>query len=90
MAAGYQMNPQIGRAMAQEPVPQADGDAGAQTITLTKNPDGTVTCDDGTGQPTTHQSVDEALTYASQKLGGAEPAGDETAPGSGSDVDDQY
>lgn len=89
--AGYQMNPQVGRAMGAAPSAPAAPEQPTQTITLTKNPDGTVTCDDGTGTPSVHQSVDEALSYAGQKLGasgGEQPAGD--AAGAGSDVDDQY
>lgn len=44
-------------------------DLAAETITLTKNPDGTVSCDDGSGEPSVHASMAEALEYLNSMHG---------------------
>lgn len=63
------MNPAIGAAMA-PPVDPTAAPQG-QSITLTKMPDGTITCDDGSGAPpSVHNSLDDALNYAKTTLGG--------------------
>jgi hypothetical protein len=66
--------------------PPEESDEG-QTITITKNSDGTVTCDDGSGQPTEHKSLDEALDYAKNALGGEEHAASEHSGGSNDSTD---
>lgn len=72
--------------------PQAGGmndqqmdDQPEATVTLTKMPDGTVTCDGGDGTPQTYQSVDEALDAAQSILGGDEdlPGEEDQAQGGG-------
>lgn len=76
-SGSYHMNPQAAR------MHDMAGDMGTgtaeqplATVTLTKNADGTITCDDGTGQPSVHDNMQEALDYAGMKLGGDEEAGE--------------
>lgn len=63
----FNMNPQQSRgrdaAMAAPPIAApADDGMGDTTITLTKKPDGTVTCDKGDGsEPMPYKSMGEAL-----------------------------
>jgi hypothetical protein len=57
-----------------------DDQGGEATVTLTKMPDGTVTCDSGDGNPQPYGSVDEALEAAKEILepgGGEDRGGDE-------------
>lgn len=63
----YQMNPQVSSAMDQGAPQSSEPES---QIILTKMSDGTITCDDGSGQPSVHDNVDDALNYAKQSLGG--------------------
>jgi len=53
------------------------------TLTLTKMPDGTVTCDSGDGNPQPYPTVEDALEAAKTILdgGGDEDEDDEARPG---------
>lgn len=92
----YHANPSMARAadsMSAAPAvtdPNADPNAQGQSITLTKNPDGTVTCDCGDGKPMPYGSVDEALDAAKSMLGGGEMGSDDgTGPmGGGGELED--
>ena len=72
----YQMNPQVSRAMDTGAATPAAGTEPDQ-IVLSRNPDGSWTCDDGDGQPSQHASLSEALDYAKDYYSGGEPDGDE-------------
>lgn len=87
-AGAFHMNPANAR-MHDTAAPPVTEEPTA-TVTLTKNADGTITCDDGTGQPSTHDNMQEALDYAGMKLGGGEEisAGGDIDMGTGSDEGD--
>jgi hypothetical protein len=75
----YQMNDQRSRAMDMgTTTAQPAQTAQPMSVTLTKNPDGTVSCDDGSGNPSVHPSLDEALSYAQEALGDGESEPDAT------------
>lgn len=87
--SGFQPNPQIAamhnRAAAPAAAPPAmaapaDPMAAAQpqTVTLTAQPDGSYSLDDGSGQPVMAASLDEAMQHIQTMMGGDEMADNPT------------
>lgn len=75
--SGFQPNPQVAamhnKAAAAPPAaPPPDPMAGAQpqTVTLTAQPDGSYSLDDGSGQPVMAASLDEAMQHIQTMMGG--------------------